>query len=93
MSTTVTVHNVAPSSVVTPDVEDIDEGSAATLTGTYMDATNADTHELYVRWGDGSEETVSVPSEGDATSSPGRAFTRTHVYEQNGEYTIVSRIM
>ena len=70
---TVTVLNVNPVIVLDP-VADVDEGGDATLTGTITDIGLADTHEVYIDWGDGWSEYVTVVN---------GAFSATHTYEDD----------
>ncbi len=61
-TTTVTVHNVAPS-VALNSVSDINENGVATLTGSYTDIGLLDAHSLTINWADpnnGSASTFAV---------------------------------
>ena len=54
---TVTVDNVAPSTLVlTPSTTTPNEGSLMTLSGTFVDPGTADTHTVVINWGDGNTE-------------------------------------
>jgi hypothetical protein len=58
-STSVTVDNVAPSSVtagVSPST--IDEDDSTTLSGGFTDPGTLDTHKVVIDWGDGSTDTT-----------------------------------
>ncbi len=72
-SVTVTVDNVAPTLSGVSISSPVDEGSAATLTGSISDPSPNDTFSLLVDWGDGNMETFSY---GAGSTS----FSETHIY-------------
>ncbi len=77
---TITVVNVAPSVLVSIVTNNIDEGSAATITASITDPGAADTHTATVDWADGSPlQAVSV-----AQLAAGVA----HVYGDNGVFNV-----
>ncbi len=78
-STTVTVHNVAPTVVVTGDT--IDEGGTATVSATVSDPGTMDTHTATIDWGDGP---AAVP-----VSLAALASGVTHPYGDNGVFARV----
>jgi PKD repeat protein/methionine-rich copper-binding protein CopC len=74
-TTTVTVKNVAPSSVQIDPVVMIDENGVASLTLTFDDPGSLDTHQVAINWGDGTPiQTL------DVTPNGSRTFTTTHQY-------------
>jgi len=82
----VTVHNVAP--VMDAGADQIaDEGSVVTLSGaSFSDLGTLDTHTAAIEWGDGS---LPVGGLVDQTS---RTVSGTHVYADNGVYTVLITI-
>ena len=56
-----------------PDLAEVNEGSVATIRGSYTDVDISDGHTVLVHWGDG----VSTFADVDAAT---RTFTATHVY-------------
>jgi uncharacterized repeat protein (TIGR01451 family) len=72
-STTVTVHNVAPTLSNVSLTPTVDEGGTAILSGQIQDPGTLDTFSLSVDWGDGSPDRYSLPA-GTTT------FTETHQY-------------
>ena len=86
---TVSVLNVAP--VVNPlqlTATAIDENGSLTVSGTFVDPAQADTHTLTIVWGDGSPNTEVNLTAGS------RTFTASHQYrdnptgQPNGSFTI-----
>ncbi|RLJ18328.1 hypothetical protein DJ031_11755 [bacterium endosymbiont of Escarpia laminata] len=71
---TVTVNNVAPSANAGPD-QTINEGDTANFSGSFTDPGSVDTHTIEWNFGDG-----SAPVSGSLTLS--------HVYADNGVYTV-----
>ncbi|HEX4905873.1 MAG TPA: hypothetical protein VFU93_10500 [Acidimicrobiales bacterium] len=65
-TSTIAVTNAPPSNLVLAlDDDDVDEGSIATVLGTFDDPGADDTHTVSVDWGDGSAaETLSLPAGG-----------------------------
>jgi hypothetical protein len=58
-STSVTVNNVAPTTVsATPSPATINEGGTTTVGGSFVDPGTQDTHKVTVTWGDGTPNTV-----------------------------------
>ncbi|MEX1028185.1 MAG: Ig-like domain-containing protein [Candidatus Paceibacterota bacterium] len=74
-STTVTVNNVDPAldPLVLSDAV-IDENGSVTVSGTFTDPGTLDTHEVVIKWGDGSADTVVQLTSGE------RSFSATHQY-------------
>jgi uncharacterized repeat protein (TIGR01451 family) len=72
-STTITVHNVAPTLSNVSLTPAVDEGGTATLSGKIQDPGTLDTFNLTIDWGDGSPDNYSLPA-GTLT------FTETHQY-------------
>ena len=84
----VTVDNVPPTVEAGPH-KTIVEGDAVSLTGAvFTDPSTVDTHTATVDWGDGSsEESLTVTESGGSGSVSG-----THVYKDDGLYTVVLTI-
>ncbi|MBX3434714.1 MAG: PKD domain-containing protein [Pirellulales bacterium] len=82
--TTVEVRNVAPSAV-TVAIAPGNEGSVFTAQVDFVDPGSLDTHTIEIDWGDGTATVV-----GPAT---GRTFVATHVYADNGAYTVQARVV
>ncbi len=81
---TVQVNNVAPNNVqVTPVPNVVDEGSQVALTVTFDDPGSQDTHQVEINWGDGN---VTL------ANATGHALNATHVYGDNGTYTITVKV-
>jgi hypothetical protein len=75
---TVEILNVAPSiTALTLNALSISEGSSVTLTGTFTDAGNTDTHTVVINWGDGSSSTLPLLAAGVFT------FSATHQYSDD----------
>lgn len=69
----VTVQNVGPVLDPLALTAEVDEGGAATLTGSFHDPGTGDRHTLTVAWGDGRSETLTL--------APGaRTFSLVHTY-------------
>src|SRR5262249_51862452 len=78
-TTTITVHNVAPTVDAGPNAA-LDEGASLALPpATYHDPGALDTHTATVDWGDGTPP-VAAPAVGGHVAA-------THVYDDNGVYT------
>jgi hypothetical protein len=75
--TSVTVTNVAPSSVVLNPVLAISENGVATLTGSFTDPGTQDVHTVAVNWGPGETPTTVTLAVGQ------RGFTLTHQYNDD----------
>jgi len=71
-TTTVTVHNVAPS-VALNSVSDINENGIATVTGSYTDIGRLDAHTLTVNWADPNNATASTFAVGAIQNAAGMA--------------------
>ncbi|MBX3425655.1 MAG: PKD domain-containing protein [Pirellulales bacterium] len=82
--TTVEVRNVAPSAV-TVAIAPGNEGSVFIAQVDFVDPGSLDTHTVEIDWGDGTATVV-----GPAT---GRTFVATHVYADNGTYTVQARVV
>eukprot|EP00736_Rhodelphis_marinus_P005903 Rmarinus@m.15987 len=77
VSVSVVVANSAPVLSVTAP-EEVAEGDIVSITGSYTDS-GADTHTLFVSWGDNEEESVDV-SDGD--------FVVSHTFTRPGDYDV-----
>jgi len=81
-STSVTVTNVAPSTlVVTATPESAEVGETVTLNGTFSDPGSKDSHSAVISWGDGSITTVDL-------GVGARSFSAQHQYGTVGEFQI-----
>ena len=76
-TTTVNITNVPPA--VTATGSTINEGGSASVAAAFTDPGVPDTHSALIQWGDSSS--TPLPS----VTSP---FTATHVYGDNGTYTV-----
>ena len=87
----ITVTNVAP--LITgfvsssPDCGEAAEGQAVTVSGTFTDASTADTHAAVIFWGDGTTSAATIAESHGAGSILG-----SHVYVDGGLYTITVRL-
>jgi RHS repeat-associated protein len=81
-TTTVTVNAAAP--VVAVSNLSGNEGSSISLSASFTDADTSDTHTSVIDWGDGTASSAGTVSE----SSGSGTITATHVYDDNGSYTI-----
>jgi len=79
--TQVAVTNIAPT-LSGVSATDVDEGSITTLTGTITDPGTLDTFTLSVNWDDG------TPVDFFSYPAGTTVFSETHVYTNDGEYTI-----
>ncbi|NQW18011.1 MAG: hypothetical protein HQ478_11060, partial [Chloroflexi bacterium] len=70
---TVNITNVAPNLPSISVTSPVDEGSSATLTGTFTDPGTPDVHTLNIDWGDGSSGPVVLPV-GNRTFSIGHQY-------------------
>jgi hypothetical protein len=77
----VAVYPVTTPQVTTPNPETIDEGRAFTAAGFFSDANPDDNFTATVDYGDGSGEQALA-------LSPGRSFDLSHLYADNGTYTL-----
>ncbi len=75
----VTVQNQAPVNSFNQIVFDqtIDEGGTVTLSGSFEDTSDSETHRIVIKWGDGSESSQVL-------AAGLRNFTDTHVYPDDG---------
>jgi len=73
-SDTVTVRNAAPTVNAGPD-QTVDEGDTVSFSGSYTDPGTSDTHAIGWDFGDGSPVVTGT-------------LTPTHVYADNGDYTV-----
>jgi|GEM_PF-5694380 len=92
---TITINNVAPSLVARSNLT-TDEGSVIDLTGTtFSDPGFGDTHTATVNWGDGPSQvaTVTVTSSGGPGILRQGTVAATHVYADNGIYTVQVCVM
>jgi PKD repeat protein len=81
---TVLVRNTAPADFKL-SADQVLEGNATTLTGSFTDPDSGDTHEVLVNWGDSSMETVPL--------NPGvLAFSKTHTYAAHGSYHVTATV-
>ncbi|HRQ41055.1 MAG TPA: PKD domain-containing protein [Chloroflexota bacterium] len=72
-SVTVTVENLPPTLSGVTISSPVDEGSAATLSGSISDPSPADTFTLLVDWGDGNSDTFNY-------GAGATGFSETHIY-------------
>src|SRR6185295_13022419 len=80
----VTVSNVAPT-VVAGANQTTDEGTTIALDpATFSDEGTGDTHTATINWGDGSAVDAGVVAE----SSGNGTLSGSHVYADNGSYTV-----
>lgn len=78
--TTINVRNISPTNVVvTPSESRITEGAPLALGISFDDPGTLDTHAFVINWGDG------LTSSG---SMVGNSFNATHIYADNGNYTV-----
>jgi PKD repeat protein/GH35 family endo-1,4-beta-xylanase len=82
---TVTVNNVAPSSLTLEAVPPIQLNGTATLTGSFIDPGTPDVHTLTIDWGDGVTEKVTL-------SADERTFSEEHQYAEADEYTVTATV-
>lgn len=85
-STSLTVNNVVPGITylsVTPT--SINENQSVNLSGTFLDPGTLDTHSVYINWGDGSTEVVSL-------LLGSRSFSVSHQYLDDNPTGTVSDI-
>jgi PKD repeat protein len=73
---TVTVNNVAPQITSVANSGPINEGSSATVSGTFTDPGILDTFTVTIDWGDGLSNTFSYPA-------GSTAFSETHQYHDD----------
>ena len=74
------VRTAAPSNILlSVDPTSINENGTTTLAGSFEDPSTNDTHEVLIRWGDGSTSTVSL-TQGE------RSFAASHRYLDDGAY-------
>ena len=77
-TTSVTVNNVAPSSLtLTPTPSTLDENNSISLAGSFTDPGTLDTHTVVIDWGDGSSNTT-LNLAANVTS-----FSSTHLYQDD----------
>ncbi|NLS96729.1 MAG: cadherin-like domain-containing protein [Planctomycetaceae bacterium] len=74
---TVVVNNAAPRDLVVDDIAPVNEGEAASVHGTFEDASQ-DAHTVTVTWGDGTDDTVVELAAGV------KEFTIPHTYADDG---------
>ena len=82
----ITILNVAPRDlVVIGPAGSVNEGSQTSISVAFDDPGTLDTYTYVVYWGDGKSSTGSV-------GVGGRAFDETHIYADNGTYTVLVEI-
>jgi PKD repeat protein len=82
------VTNVPPVVAVPTTNSPTNEGVSASVTATFTDAGTADVHTCSVNWGDGSPVETGTVSEASGSGS----CTDTHVYGDNGSFTVTVTI-
>lgn len=68
----------------TLDPENASEGAAVSLNATFVDTDSGDVHSAAINWGDGTVENVAV-----GATATGGTVAGSHVYADNGTYTVV----
>ena len=87
-TTTVVIHNVAPSVTSIGTDSPRNEGSVLTFNATFTDFGWLDTHSATIDFGDGTQVVSgTVTEEHDAPDATG-AIAATHTYGDNGTYTV-----
>ncbi|MCG8651522.1 MAG: PKD domain-containing protein, partial [Pirellulales bacterium] len=84
---TVVVSNGAPTVTYSLNLAEVEEGTAITLSGSFIDPGINDSHTVSVAWGDGTVQTLTLV---------GRSFTASHIYDDDDptstasdEFTVV----
>ena len=96
-STTITVRNVAPTLTVADD-QTVEEGVTLTIEdiGEFTDPGYADTFRYTIDWGDGTPVgaplTPTIDTEGEPGTPTVGSFDGSHVYAQDGVYTVTVQI-
>ncbi|UCD92020.1 MAG: PKD domain-containing protein, partial [Methanobacteriota archaeon] len=86
------IYNVAPSvDLPRPRCVFFEGASGCTLSGSFKDPGWLDTHTVLWEWGDGIEEAQLPTEENDPPDATG-SFTRTHVYGDNGKFTVKATV-
>ncbi|TET90686.1 MAG: PKD domain-containing protein [Methanomassiliicoccales archaeon] len=86
------IFNVDPSvSLPRPRCVFFEGASGCTLSGSFTDPGWLDTHTVLWEWGDGIEEAQLPTEENDPPDATG-SFSRTHVYGDNGKYTVKATV-
>ena len=90
---TLTVTNVDPTVAGGPDTSGAEGSPVNVAAAVFHDDGTADTHTATVSWGDGTSDTGTVAETpfgppGSTTGNSGTAAFGTHIYADNGAYTI-----
>ncbi len=97
LTTTVTVHNVAPSIYVDRGIKEVDENSPITLSGHVTDPGSDDLTFTW-NWGDGTPDTVMVYYNNGVSPDPypspeinpmDMVESASHVYGDNGQFDVI----
>ena len=86
------IYNVDPSvDLPRPRCVFFEGASGCTLSGSFTDPGWLDKHTVFWEWGDGIEEAQLPTEENDPPDATG-SFTRTHVYGDNGKFTVKATV-
>jgi PKD domain/K319L-like, PKD domain/RTX calcium-binding nonapeptide repeat (4 copies) len=93
VSESVIVNNVAPTlNPLTLSSTEFDENGTLTLNGSFTDPGNADTHEVVIEWGDGSQNTVLNLTSGERTISAAHQYVDDPTGTPADQYTITAMV-